>query len=298
MLRGAVLALALTLSSVPAWAQLKGKLAVAPSTRPPLLDRELFFGNPEIAGAQLSPDGQFIAFIKPYKDTRNIWVKRAGDSFAQAKLVTTETKRPISGYFWSRDGKYILFTKDKDGDENFNVYAVNPAENAAAGQDAPAARNLTAAKNVRAEIFAVPRNDPDTIFVGLNDRDPAWHDLYKVKISTGERILLRKNTDNVSGVVFDHKGNLRLATRVTDKGATEILRVDGDKLTKVYECGIFETCGPDSFHADGKRVYLQTNKGDNVDLTRLTLFDPETGQEELVESDPLGRVDFGGLLTS
>jgi len=32
---------------------------------PPLVDRELYFGDPEIAGAQLSPDGRFIAFLKP-----------------------------------------------------------------------------------------------------------------------------------------------------------------------------------------------------------------------------------------
>ena len=29
----------------------------AAATVPPVIDRELFFGNPEIAGAQLSPDG-------------------------------------------------------------------------------------------------------------------------------------------------------------------------------------------------------------------------------------------------
>ena len=40
---------------------------------------------------------------------------------------------------------------------------------------------------------------------------------------------------------------------------------------------------------------MQTNKGD-VDLTRLVLFDPETGKEEVVESDPMKRVDFGGAL--
>jgi hypothetical protein len=65
---------------------------------PPLLDRELFFGNPEITGAQISPDGQYIAFIKPYKDTRNIWVKKTGEPFDAARLVTAETKRPIPGY--------------------------------------------------------------------------------------------------------------------------------------------------------------------------------------------------------
>ena len=39
---------------------------------PPIIDRELFFGDPEIVGAQISPDGVFIAFIKPFKGTRNI----------------------------------------------------------------------------------------------------------------------------------------------------------------------------------------------------------------------------------
>src|SRR5215213_9995037 len=110
---------------------------------PALIDREVFFGNPEISGAQLSPDGKFISFIKPLNGVRNIFVKGAGDPFTAAKAVTSETKRPIPSYFWSQDGKYILFIKDNDGDENFNVYAVNPVEAPAGGADVPAARNLT-----------------------------------------------------------------------------------------------------------------------------------------------------------
>ena len=118
--------------------------------QPPVLDRELFFGNPEITGAQISPDGQYIAFIKPYKDTRNVWVKKTGEPFSAARLITADPKRPIPGYFWSRDSKYILYVQDNAGDENYNVYAVNPAETPAPGQDAPAARNLTEAKGARA----------------------------------------------------------------------------------------------------------------------------------------------------
>ena len=45
---------------------------------------------------------------------------------------------------------------------------------------------------MRAVIYAVPKSEPDAIYVGLNDRDKAWHDLYKVEISTGERTLLRE----------------------------------------------------------------------------------------------------------
>jgi dipeptidyl aminopeptidase/acylaminoacyl peptidase len=277
---------------------LAGSLALpAAAELPPLLDRELFFGNPEIAGAQISPDGRFIAFLKPWKDTRNVWVKKVGEGYDKARLLTADQKRPIPGFFWSRDSRFVLFVQDQGGDENYNVYAVDPAAATPAGADAPPARNLTAAKGARAMIYGVPKNDPDTLFVGLNDRDAAWHDVYRVKISTGERTLIRQNTERIAGWVFDQAGQLRLAARISDKGDTEILRVDEKGFSPVYTCTVFESCGPVRFHKDGQRVYMETNKGD-VDLTRLVLFDPATGKEELVESDPLNRVDFGAAVFS
>ncbi|MEX2110750.1 MAG: alpha/beta fold hydrolase [Gemmatimonadaceae bacterium] len=264
---------------------------------PPLIDRELFFGNPEISGGQLSPDGRYIAFFKPYKDTRNIWVKRTSDPYTSAKLITNDTKRPVPQYFWSRDGKHILFVQDQLGDENFNVYAVDPAASPAQGQEVPTARNVTAAKGARAFIYAVPKNDPDIMYVGLNDRDKAWHDLYKVRISTGERTLMRQNTERISAWIFDNAGTLRLAMRTSDKGDTEILRVDPTAFTLVYSCTVFEACFPVRFSKDNRKVYMETNKGD-PDLTRLVLFDPATKTEQLVESDPNNRVDFGNATFS
>ncbi len=266
---------------------------------PPLIDRQLLFGNPEIAGATISPDGKFIAFRRPYKDTMNVWVKGIDEPFDKAHLVTNETKRPIPGFFWSRDGKYILFVKDQAGDENFNVYAVSPSEQPTAGAEVPTARNLTNSQKVRTFIYNVPRSDPDAVYVGLNDREPAWHDLYKVKISTGERTLVRQNTDRLTGWIFDNKDTLRLALRTPPSGDTEILRFDADgKSTKVYSCTVFETCNPVTFHKDNRRVYMVSNKGEGVDLIRLVLLDPDTGKEEAVEADPMGRVDLGNAFFS
>src|SRR5215472_2770806 len=73
--------------------------APAQNGPPPIVDRELFFGDPEISGAQISPDGKFIAFIKPFKGTRNIWVKATEAAFDTAKPVTADTTRPIPEYF-------------------------------------------------------------------------------------------------------------------------------------------------------------------------------------------------------
>ncbi|MCL6506916.1 MAG: prolyl oligopeptidase family serine peptidase [Bryobacteraceae bacterium] len=265
---------------------------------PPLLDRELFFGDPEISGAQISPDGRYIAFLKPWNGTRNIWVKKTEEPFTAARLVTADTKRPIPGYFWSRDARYILYVQDQAGDENYNVFAVDPAAAPPAGAPAPTARNLTDAKGVRAFIYAVPRSDPDIIYVGLNDRDKAWHDLYKVRISTGERTLLRQNTDRITLWVFDNKDQLRLAVRSAPNGDTEILRVESDGFRKIYSCDVFETCQPLRFHKDNQQVYIETNRGENLNLTQLALLDPETGVVRPVESDPENRVDLSGALFS
>src|SRR6266705_797565 len=82
---------------------------------PPIIDRELFFGDPEISGAEISPDGKYIAFLKPLNKTRNIWVKRTDEPFDKAMPITNDTKRPIPGFLWSRDSKYILFVQDQAG---------------------------------------------------------------------------------------------------------------------------------------------------------------------------------------
>ena len=264
---------------------------------PPLIDRELFFGDPEISGARISPDGTYIAFLKPLNKTRNIWVKRTNEDFSKARPITADTARPIPTFFWSRDGKYVLYVQDKAGDENYQAYAVNPADPPAAGSQVPAARNLTDLKGVRVQIYAVPKSDPDLIYIGLNDRDKSWHDLYKLKISTGERTLLRKNTDRIGDWVFDNADQLRLAVRSAENGDTEILRVDAAGFTKIYSCDVLENCQPLQFEKGNSRFYMDTNKG-TEDLSRLVLIEPQTGQETLVESDPDKRVDFGSALFS
>jgi len=279
-------------------ASLASTLAAQSSSTAALIDRELLFGNPEITGAQISPDGTYLAFIKPWKDTRNLWVKKTEEPFSSARLLTTETKRPIGSYLWSRDGKYIAYVKDHDGDENFNVYTVDPAAATPAGADAPSSRDLTGLKGVRVQLLSAPKNNPDVFYIGLNDRDKAWHDLYRISISSGERTLIRKNIERISNWIFDLNGRLRLATRVAVNGDQEVLRVDAEGFTKAYSCSVFEECGPVRFHKDAKRVYMKTNKGADVDLLALVLFDPETGTVQPVESDPLKRVDFGSALFS
>ena len=275
-----------TMASMTAFAQ-----------QPDLIDRDIFFGDPEIAGGQLSPDGKYMTFLKPYLDNRNIWIKGINEPFEAAKPLTADTTRPIGGYFWSRDGKYVLYAQDKGGDENFHVYAVNPNGTRDAVSGVPAARNITDYDGVRAMINAVPKSRPGVMYVGMNDRDPAYHDLYEVNIASGERTLIKENTDKIAGWSFDNNDQLRLATKTTDDGSTQIMRITDEGFETIYTCNVNESCGISGFHKNNKKAFLVTNKGD-LNLSQLMLIDPMTGETELVEKDPENEVDFGGMVRS
>lgn len=261
----------------------------------PVLDRELFFGNPEISGGQLSPDGKLISFLKEYEGIMNIWVKKFDEPFEKA-VPLTNSKRPMMGYFWTHDGKHIVYVKDENGDENVNVFAVDPTATAAAGT-VPASRNLTPLKDVTAQINLVSKKNPDLLMVSLNDRDKAWHDLYQLQISTGELTRVFENKDRITGYDFDWDERLRVVSKTDDKGNTIMYAKEGETLKPIYDFTVTEQAYINAWTPDNKQAYLVTNKGD-LNLSTLYLMDMATKNLTKVESDPNNRVDFGGLFTS
>lgn len=261
----------------------------AHSAPQPLIDRSLFFSDPEISDAQVSPDGKFLAFFKLVSGTRNIWVKRTDESLEKARPLTAGAGSSPQKFNWTRDSKSILFTRDIGGDGKLNVYAVNIMGQPAAAGGTATARNLTEGSKGGAEVYALPEKSPDQVYIGLSDRDPAWPDLYSVQISTGQRVLMRKNDFRVVQWRFDRNGVLRLARRFLENGDIELARVDEAGYTPLYTCSVFDTCWPTQFLPDGKRIYVGSNRGS--DLIRLVTLDLESGREDVIASDPEGRLD-------
>ena len=150
------------------------------------------------------------------------------------------------------------------------------------GADAPPSRDLTGLKGVRVQLYSAPKNDPDVLYIGLNDRDKAWHDLYKLKISTGERTLIRKNTERISGWVFDLGGQAAAGRRAWRITATrKFCAWTPNGFTKIYSCSVFE-------NLRRRCASTKTASGSTWRPTRATtwtcsalaLFDPATGKVE------------------
>ncbi|AGA35294.1 putative peptidase [Thioalkalivibrio nitratireducens DSM 14787] len=263
----------------------------------PLLDIELFFKDPQYSAARISPDGETVAFRSHHAGAMNLWVKAVDAPFDQARPVTAHA-RSVGRHFWSRDGRFLLYAQDRDGDENFEIRAVDPLAEPSADAEVPPSRGLAGAEGARAIVYHLPRDEPDVMYVGLNDRDPSLHDVHRVHIAAAERELMVRNDAGIQRWHFD-QGRLRKASRTTADGSTEILRVSGEgELGEVvYQCSFQESCSLTRFHPDGQRIYLRTNAGQR-DLVVLVLFDPDSREEQQVHQDPEQEVDLGRAIFS
>lgn len=131
------------------------------------------------------------------------------------------------------------------------------------------------------------------LWVGINDRDKAWHDLYRLKISTGELTLIYTNNDRITGYEFDWDDNLRLVSR-TDEAAIQFFCEKMAKSWSQSTTSVTESAGVIGWDAKNENVYLETNKGD-LDLSTVFVMNPVTKAMKLFESDPEKRVDFRAL---
>ncbi len=256
-----------------------------------LIDREIFFGNPKIAAGNISPDGKRIAFMQTYEGIMNLFVKGVDEKFDEARILT-KSKSPILGYFWTKDSKYILYVNDKNGDENINIFSVDPSLDWSENSN----YNLTPLDEVNVQIYKVSRENPDLLWVGINDRDKAWHDLYLLEISTHELTLLYQNEERITGWEFDWDEKIRLAYRTDENGFSEILSVnDLKEFTLIYKTNLQENAYIAGWDELNENAYLVSNKGE-VDLLTLYQFDIESGVAQKLESDPKDEVDFGSLV--
>jgi len=259
---------------------------------PEIIPVASFFDNPEIAGAQISPDGAWLSYLKAYQGVLNVFARRVGTE--DEIQLTASTARPVTNYFWSADGTKILYLQDQGGNENFHVYSVSVD-----GTPLPAARDLTPFDNVRAQIFAVPQETPGRILVALNRRNPQLFDAYWLNIDDGDLQMVAENPGRHLGYLLDHEQKVRVAVGQNTGGGTDIFARDTEdaEWRTLASYPATENVSPLQFHKDNRRIYVSSDHGD-TDLQQLVLMDISTGDVEPVESDPEGEVDFGGPVFS
>ncbi|GAA5062613.1 S9 family peptidase [Nocardia callitridis] len=260
---------------------------------PEYLSVEDFYRPPVRSGATISPDGTRLAYLAPWKNRMNVWVSGI-DSDADARCVTADERRSVHDYHWTDDPRWLLYTQDNDGDENWQLFRVDLDD-----PDASAV-NLTPYPGATMIAFELSAARPGKAVVHLNIREPLAFDLCEIDIVTGELTVLAKNPGHIFSWIFGGTGQI-LGRSLNSNGDIELARWDTDTETlhpiaefegADYPMGIF----PSVLTPDGTGLWVGSNRG--TDRTRLARVDLSTGQETEVDSHPVFDVDTRGLVAT
>lgn len=253
----------------------------------PLIPRQVLFGNPDKAALRISRDGKWLSWLAPRDGVLNIWVAPASAP-TDARPMTAEKERPIRSYFWTSDSRMLLYVQDKGGDENFLLYGVNVAT----GEE----RLLTPFENTRVGVIAVSNRIHDRILVGLNNRDPRWHDVHSLDLNTGKLAEVLR-ADGYAGFIADQDLQLRVAARPDGNGGVQYFRVvNGAVEAQPFSAVGLEdsqTTRPAGFTADGKTLYWLDSRG--RDTAALLAQDFSSGSTRILAQD--ARADVGGAMS-
>ncbi|QRO00997.1 S9 family peptidase [Archangium violaceum] len=250
---------------------------------PPLIPREILFGNPKdsppiadptsYAIPQLSPDGKSVAYLLPDEHNHvQVWV-RSLEGNDKGKPVTSDP-RGIHAFRWAEDGRTLLFFKDKDGDENWHILGVDlPTGNV---------RDYTPVEGVRADLVASSPAFPDTLLVSINLEDRTLTDIYRLTLSTGALERVARDPGGVSRWVVDSRLRVRALVTTSRDGGTEIRVRDDEKAP----WRSFLTVGPEElldvmgFADEGRALLLLSSIGG--DKARLVEMGIKTRKQRVL----------------
>ncbi|MBX3364673.1 MAG: S9 family peptidase [Phycisphaeraceae bacterium] len=277
--------------------------AAQQAVQAPLIPREVFFSNPDRASVQISPDGSTLSWLAPHGGVLNIWIAPV-DRPEAARPITRDTGRGIQNYQWAWTSKHVLYLQDLGGDENWKLHAVSIED----GAD----RNLTPFEEIldddgnpimlpsgkplrpTVRIEATSPRHPHHALIGLNNRDPRHHDLYKIDLRTGDLELIQLNHQFIN-YVADRDLKVRFAMQLAPDGGSIVLKADehggwvdgftipGDDINTTNILGFDEA---------GKLLYLTDSRG--RDTAGFSVMDVHSGRLQLLAHDI--RADITGAM--
>ncbi|MCP4981105.1 MAG: S9 family peptidase [Gammaproteobacteria bacterium] len=249
----------------------------------PLIPRKLLFSNPDRASVTISPDGSQLMWLAPLDGVLNIWIAPR-ETPAAARAITKDCGQGIRSCFWTYNKDIVLSLQDKNGDENWHLYAIEPASGKSV--------DLTPFEGVRAEFYTRRPSYPNDVIVGLNHRNPKWHDIYRINIVTGECNLILEH-NRFLGIVTDNNLEIRLAAEMAEDGGLIYHRlVDGKwQPWQIIPAEDMLTTNIAGFDKTNETLYMRDSRERNT--SALVAINLATGKKTALATDD--KADIAGV---
>ena len=250
-----------------------------------LIPLEDFFKNPKRTSFEISPDGRHLAFLKSWQNRLNVYVQKVDDD--KPVRITHSIHRDILWFGWANNYR-IAYIQDREGDENWQAYAVDI--------DGSNFLSLTPFAGVSVRLVDGLEEDDNHALIALNRRDKRIFDVYRLNVNTAELKLVAKNPGNITRWVTDNDGALRVA--VATDGANKTLlyrRTESEPFKAIITTDFKSSIRPLFFTFDNRFLYVSSNVNRNT--RAIFKYDIENGKHlELIYEHP--EVDVYRLIRS
>jgi len=237
---------------------------------------EDFLGTTNFGGASWSPDGRKVLVSSNQSGVYNVYAIPAQGG-APVQLTSSATNAAFANGYFPRDERF-LYSSDQGGNELTHVYVRET--------DGTAARDLTPGEKLKANFVGWAK-DERSFFVGTNERDPRFFDLYEIAADQGSdyaRTLLYQNDGGFEvGDVSPDKRWLALVKPRTTNDSDVWLhdRQTGQAKNITAHAGKGDVQnGVAEFSPDGRSLYLITDEGH--EFAYLVRYDLAIGRRETV----------------
>lgn len=224
-----------------------------------MIPREQLFKKPPCLAIKVSPDGQKLGFVGSDKEgTMNVSVT-SDLSLQSAKQLTHFSEPTIKGFYWSPDGKKIYFLKDKKGTRQFHLYSLNI--------ETEELTDLTNSYGVFSAKFFEINAKQNKAIIGINNRNPKFHDLYLLDCSNDSLSLLYQN-DQFVNFVFDEE--MRIVAKMRLEPDCTVTHLDAEDHILLH------LSPEDAFHTEilsyteGSFYLLDTRGSDTTQLVKMS----------------------------
>ena len=223
------------------------------------LSKEELFATPSFISAKISPDGKTIAYVGADKSgIANIFIKKRA-ALESAEQISFFTTPPISRFFWTPDSQMVLFLRNEDGTGQLSLHGIETCskKHVVYTDKFP---------NVNAKVIHISTQKNQAV-IGLNHRNPHFHDLYILDLKSGEFKLLLENNQYAKFLVSDDLAVI-LKMRINDDSSWTVLTKDDQIFMEISPEEAFQTeCL--SYNEKEQAVYLLDNRFS--DTNQLTM---------------------------
>ncbi len=229
---------------------------------------EAFMGTTNHFGASISSDKSKVLVSSNATGIYNAYaVPVAGGDPVALTNSTTDTIRAV-GYF-PADERF-LYLQDAGGNELFHLYV--------SGTDGTVT-DLTPGEGHRSLFFGWAWDD-ESFYVGSNERDNSFFDVYEYSTADYSRLLLYENESGLDfqGRSPDKKLLALTKTNTTSDSDIYLYEIDSGELRLVTESEDEVANNFQSFSPDGKSFYMTTDEGS--EFAQLVRYDLATGERE------------------